>query len=77
MNREFGTAMLVISHDLLSIANLASRVAILENGHVVETGPVERVFTRPEHPYTRALVKAIPTLSFGNSPHVEEVQIAD
>jgi ABC-type glutathione transport system ATPase component len=75
LNRELGTAMLVISHDLLSITHLASRVAILKNGRLVETGPVKRVFTCPEHPYTRALVKAIPTLSFGNSPHAVEFQI--
>lgn len=60
LNREFGTAILYISHDLLSIAALCHRVAVLRDGALVECGPVEQIFGAPHESYTRALVSAIP-----------------
>jgi ABC-type dipeptide/oligopeptide/nickel transport system ATPase component len=53
-------AVLFISHELLSIASLCRRVAILEKGELVESGSVEQIFCSPEHPYTRALVGTLP-----------------
>ena len=55
-------AMLWISHDLGSVAQVASRVAVMYAGRIVETGPTRRVFGAPHHPYTRALLRARPTL---------------
>jgi len=60
LNQEMNMAVLLISHELLSIASLCRRVAILEKGEVVESGPVEQIFCSPEHPYTRALVGTLP-----------------
>jgi ABC-type dipeptide/oligopeptide/nickel transport system ATPase component len=60
LSRERGMAMLYISHDLLSVAALCHRVAILHQGEIVELGETERVFQEPRHPYTRRLIAALP-----------------
>ncbi|MGI8744332.1 MAG: ABC transporter ATP-binding protein [Bryobacteraceae bacterium] len=59
LNRDLKMAVLFISHDLLSIASLCGRVAILEKGEIVESGPTTRVFRNPSHPYTRALLREV------------------
>ncbi|MFH5824336.1 dipeptide ABC transporter ATP-binding protein [Georgenia sp. AZ-5] len=51
---------LLVSHDLPVVRHLADRVAVLHRGRIVEAGPVRRVFDRPAHPYTRALLSAVP-----------------
>ena len=61
MNRELGTAVLLISHDLGVIRRMCSRVHILYCGQVVESGPVKEVLSHPIHPYTKGLVASIPT----------------
>lgn len=60
LNREMGMAVLFISHDLLSMASLCNRVAILERGVIVESGPTQKIFRNPAHAYTRALLRALP-----------------
>ncbi len=67
LNRELGMGLLFISHDLLSIAALCHRVAILHQGVLVEIGPTERIFRDPQHQYTRDLVGAIPRNPYGCS----------
>jgi ABC-type dipeptide/oligopeptide/nickel transport system ATPase component len=62
LRTELGMAILYISHDLMSVANLCDRVAILHSGQIIETGPVQDIFQHPQHPYTQALVAAIPTM---------------
>jgi peptide/nickel transport system ATP-binding protein len=57
---ETGVAMILISHDLGVVQEVADRVAVMYLGRIVEIGPVGQVFDRPEHPYTRALLSAIP-----------------
>jgi len=60
LQRRLGMAMLFITHDLGIVRKLADTVCVMKEGKIVETGPVERVFTAPEHPYTRALLAAEP-----------------
>ncbi|WP_254769229.1 ABC transporter ATP-binding protein [Salinilacihabitans rarus] len=58
LRRERALSMLLVTHDLRVVAALADRVVVLYEGAVVERGPVERVFDRPAHPYTRALFRS-------------------
>jgi peptide/nickel transport system ATP-binding protein len=58
--KEQGTALLLISHDLSVVARLADRVAVMYGGRIVETGPTAAVLADPRHPYTRALLDAVP-----------------
>ncbi|MEV2268209.1 ABC transporter ATP-binding protein [Nonomuraea africana] len=60
-------ALLVITHDLRLAADWASRVAVLYEGSVVETGPAGRLLSDPRHPHTRALVAALPAASAGRA----------
>ena len=55
-----GMSMLFITHDLGIVRKLADRVCVMQRGKIVEQGEVERVFTKPEHPYTQALLAAEP-----------------
>ena len=62
LQRQHGLAMLFISHDLAVVGQIASRVAVMRAGVVVETGPSARLLTAPEHAYTKSLLAAVPTL---------------
>jgi ABC-type glutathione transport system ATPase component len=62
LNRSSGMAILYISHDLASVADICDRIAILHEGQIVETGTTEQVLTRPEHDYTRRLMAAMPKM---------------
>jgi peptide/nickel transport system ATP-binding protein len=57
---EDGMAMVYVSHDLAVVAKMADRIVVMYAGRVVENGPAAEVIERPRHPYTRALVAAIP-----------------
>ena len=62
LRERFGTCILLITHNMGVVAKMADRVAVMYGGRIVEYGPKEDVLTKPEHPYTRALLKAIPRL---------------
>ena len=62
LREEKGMAILLVSHDFGVIAQGCDRVAVMYGGYVVESGTVERVYSRPQHPYTAALLDAIPSL---------------
>jgi peptide/nickel transport system ATP-binding protein len=60
--QQEGSSLLLITHDLPVVANVCEQVLVLYGGHIVEVGPIDEVFERPRHPYTRALLDAIPPL---------------
>lgn len=63
LREKFGLTMLFISHDLAVISQIARRVAVMYAGSLLELGPREEIFRHPMHPYTRGLLKAVPTLA--------------
>ncbi|MGW4442824.1 ABC transporter ATP-binding protein [Streptomyces sp. NPDC004682] len=60
LKEELGLAYLLVSHDLSVVRNIADRVSVVYLGRTVEAGPVDEVFVRPRHPYTQALLSAVP-----------------
>jgi dipeptide transport system ATP-binding protein len=65
--RDRGVGILIITHDLGVVAGLADRVAVMYAGRIVEHAPVEQLFATPAHPYTAALLAAMPERSVGHS----------
>ena len=63
LREKFGLAMLLISHDLAVVSQVADRVAVLYVGHLLELGSKQQIFRMPAHPYTRGLLAAVPTLA--------------
>ncbi len=59
---EIGMSVLFITHDMGVVAEVADRVCVMKNGKIVETGSVFDVFEKPNHPYTKALISAVPIL---------------
>lgn len=61
LNRETGMAILFISHDLNVVRKLCTRVAVMQRGHIVETGSIDDIFNNPQNDYTKNLIASIPT----------------
>jgi oligopeptide transport system ATP-binding protein len=66
LQERLGLAYLFIAHDLRLVEHLADRVAVMYLGRIVETGPVERIFRNPSHPYTKALLASVPVTDPAN-----------
>jgi ABC-type dipeptide/oligopeptide/nickel transport system ATPase component len=66
LNQLLGMAVLYVSHDLLAVASLCHRVAILHAGAIVEMDSTEKVFRSPSHPYTYRLIQALPKNPYAN-----------
>jgi peptide/nickel transport system ATP-binding protein len=62
LRRKKGTAVLFITHDFGVVSEIADRVAVLQHGELVELGPAEEILSRPQHPYTKRLLAAVPSL---------------
>jgi len=77
LNREMGTAILYISHDLLSVAALCHRICILHEGQIIESGAPEAIFNAPQHEYTRRLVAALPSPPARRTSGAVETQDAE
>jgi peptide/nickel transport system ATP-binding protein/oligopeptide transport system ATP-binding protein len=63
LQKKLGMAIIWITHDLGVIAGIADRVMVMYGGQVVEHAPVDQIFHSPQHPYTRALLRTIPTIT--------------
>ena len=59
---QFGSAVVFVTHDLASVAEICDRVLVMYAGRIVEAAPVRELFARPAHPYTRALIASVPPL---------------
>lgn len=62
LKKEFGTALMLITHDLGIVAEVCDKVAIMYAGEIIEFGTLEQIFRRPKHPYTEGLFQSIPSL---------------
>jgi microcin C transport system ATP-binding protein len=72
LQRQHGMAVLLITHDLNLVRKFADRVAVMENGHLVEQGAVEAVFANPQHAYTRKLIQSRPVREVEEGPGAGE-----
>jgi len=72
---SLGLPIVIISHDLSSLAGIADRVVVLYRGRIVEDGPVAEVFTRPRHPYTALLMASAPRVVKQDAQHDREVSV--
>ncbi|MFC4667574.1 ABC transporter ATP-binding protein [Seohaeicola nanhaiensis] len=63
LRQSRGMAVIFITHDFGVVADIADRVIVMQTGEIVESGPADEVLLRPQHPYTRALIDAIPRLN--------------
>ena len=68
LRQERGLAIVCVSHDLGVLAKLCQRVAVMYSGSLVEEGPTGRVFASPRHPYTRALLRSLPSIHSAGLP---------
>ena len=62
LRAELGLALILISHDLSVLAETCDRIAVMYAGRIVETGPVDAVFSAPQHPYTKRLLESLPVI---------------
>ena len=66
LQRERNTSVIMITHDLGVVANMAQKIAVMYSGIIVERGSCEDIFYRPRHPYTWALIRSVPRLDLSN-----------
>lgn len=67
INRELGTAILIVTHDFGVVAHVCSQVTVMRHGEVMEAGSTAEVLERPKHPYTQGLMSAVPKLHLGDT----------
>ncbi|WP_407168027.1 ABC transporter ATP-binding protein [Bradyrhizobium sp. ORS 111] len=77
LQQETETAIVLITHDLGAVAELADDVAVLYAGRCIEAGPAKRVIAQPRHPYTRGLLACVPHLSLGHARSGAWVELAE
>ena len=74
LRQKLGMAIIWITHDLGVIANIADRVMVMYGGQVVEHAPVKELFAHPQHPYTRALLKTIPSIHGARASRLQVIE---
>jgi oligopeptide/dipeptide ABC transporter ATP-binding protein len=73
LQQDLGMAVIWVTHDLGVVARVAERILVMYGGHIVETGPTDQVFKRPEHPYTAGLLEAIPKVRGVERPPLRQI----
>jgi len=74
LKSDHGTAIMLITHDMGVIAEMADDVAVMYMGNIIEAGTVDDVLRRPQHPYTRALLDSIPVLGRGRDQKIKAIR---
>src|SRR6195256_3689051 len=74
LNRELGTAIVMITHNMGVVAGLCSRVLVMYAGEIVEQGPVEQIFENPQHPYTWSLLRSIPRIDAARHERLRSIE---
>ncbi|WP_374373848.1 dipeptide ABC transporter ATP-binding protein [Dongia sp.] len=74
LQKDLGMAMLMITHDLGVVANIADEVVVMYQGEVMESGPVEAIFRAPEHPYLKALMQAVPRFGMADDERLVPIR---
>ncbi|MGI8586485.1 MAG: ABC transporter ATP-binding protein [Chloroflexia bacterium] len=73
LKREFGTAVIMITHDLGVVAGMCDRVQVMYAGHLVEQASVEQLYADPRHPYTLGLIRSVPRLDEARKERLEPI----
>lgn len=73
LQQDFGMAIMLITHDLGVVAEMADHVAVMYLGQVVESAPVDEIFHAPKHPYTQALLQSIPRMQSNAREHLASI----
>ena len=74
LRQKFSLAMLFVSHDLAVVSQMSHSIAVMYAGSLVETGPAREVFHNPAHPYTRGLLRSVPTLRSDRSQPLRTIE---
>ena len=77
LQQKLGMAVLLITHDLGVVANMADEVVVMYHGQIMEAGPVESIFRNPQHPYLKALLNAVPDLDMGYDEKLQSLRDID
>ena len=74
IQQEYGTSIMLITHNMGIVAEICDSVAVMYMGRVVEYGSLKQVFTNPKHPYTVALMQSVPVLGMGKDKRLVSIE---
>jgi peptide/nickel transport system ATP-binding protein len=77
LRHRLESAIVLITHDMGVVADLADKIIVMKDGEIVEAGPIHQIFTAPEHPYTQQLLAAVPHLGTGQAEVTEALAEAE
>ena len=74
MQKDYGTTVILITHNMGIVAEIADQVGVMYMGRVVEFGTLEQIFTHPSHPYTKALMRSVPVLGMDKNRELDTIE---